>query len=114
MALACLGVELLGLLLIWLAPGPVLVFAGAALTGLGLSLLYPALAVEVIQQVPASSRSSALGAFALFFDLALGLAGPLMGLLVPLSGLAGLFGVSALLAVIGLGMGVRLLQGARG
>lgn len=113
-ALACLGVELLGLLLIWLAPGPVLVFAGAALTGLGLSLLYPALAVEVIQQVPASSRSSALGAFALFFDLALGLAGPLMGLLVPLSGLAGLFGVSALLAVIGLGMGVRLLQGARG
>ena len=113
-ALACLGVELLGLLLIWLAPGPVLVFAGAALTGLGLSLLYPALAVEVIQQVPASSRSSALGAFALFFDLALGLAGPLMGLLVPLSGLAGLFGVSALFAVIGLGMGVRLLQGARG
>lgn len=113
-ALACLGVELLGLLLIWLAPGPVLVFAGAALTGLGLSLLYPALAVEVIQQVPASSRSSALGAFALFFDLALGLAGPLMGVLVPLSGLAGLFGVSALFAVIGLGMGVRLLQGARG
>ena len=112
-ALACLGVELLGLLLIWLAPGPVLVFAGAALTGLGLSLLYPALAVEVIQQVPASSRSSALGAFALFFDLALGVAGPLMGLLVPLSGLAGLFAISALFAVIGLGMGVRLLVGAQ-
>ena len=112
-ALACLGVELLGLLLIWLAPGPALVFAGAALTGLGLSLLYPALAVEVIQQVPASNRSSALGAFALFFDLALGLAGPLMGLLVPLSGLAGLFAISALFALIGLGMGVRLLLGAQ-
>lgn len=112
-ALACLGVELMGLLLIWLAPGPTLVFAGAALTGLGLSMLYPALAVEVIQQVPASSRSSALGAFALFFDLALGLAGPLMGWLIPFTGLAGIFAVSALFAVIGLVLGVRLLLGAR-
>lgn len=110
-ALACLGGELLGLLLIWFAPGPELVFAGAALTGLGLSLLYPALAVEIIQQVPASSRSSALGAFALFFDLALGIAGPLMGLLAPYTGLDGLFAVSALFALIGLLFSLYLSRG---
>src|SRR5690606_11357396 len=112
-SVVCLGVELLGLLLIWLAPGASLVFLGAALTGLGLSLLYPALAVEVIQQVPASSRSAALGAFALFFDLALGVAGPLLGVLIPFTGLAGIFAVSALFAVLGLGVGVWLLRGRR-
>lgn len=112
-SVVCLGVELLGLLLIWLAPGASLVFLGAALTGLGLSLLYPALAVEVIQQVPASSRSAALGAFALFFDLALGVAGPLLGVLIPFTGLAGIFAVSALFAVLGLGVGVWLLRGTR-
>ena len=108
-AIGCLVVELFGLLLLWLAAAPGLALAGATLTGLGLALLYPALAVEIIQQVPASSRSSALGAFALFFDLALGIAGPLMGLLIPYTGLDGIFAVSALFALLGLLFSARLL-----
>lgn len=112
-AIGCLLVEILGLVVLWLAATPWLALTGATLTGLGLAMLYPALAVEVIQQVPASSRSAALGAFALFFDLALGIAGPLMGLLVPLSGLAGLFAVSALFALAGLALGIGLLRAAR-
>lgn len=112
-AIGCLLVETLGLVVLWLAATPWLALTGATLTGLGLAMLYPALAVEIIQQVPASSRSAALGAFALFFDLALGIAGPLMGLLVPLSGLAGLFAVSALFALAGLALGIGLLRAAR-
>jgi len=112
-AIGCLLVEILGLVVLWLAATPWLALTGATLTGLGLAMLYPALAVEIIQQVPASSRSAALGAFALFFDLALGIAGPLMGLLVPLSGLAGLFAVSALFALAGLALGIGLLRAAR-
>ena len=112
-AIGCLLVEILGLVVLWLAATPWLALTGATLTGLGLAMLYPALAVEIIQQVPASSRSAALGAFALFFDLALGIAGPLMGLRVPLSGLAGVFPVSALFALAGLALGIGLLRAAR-
>lgn len=108
-AIGCLLVELFGLLLLWIAPGPALALAGSALTGLGLALLYPALGVAIIQQVPASSRSAALGAFALFFDLALGIAGPLMGVLIPVTGLDGIFAVSALFALFGLLFSLRLL-----
>lgn len=107
-AMACLLVELFGLLLLWLAAAPWLALTGAALSGLGLALLYPALGVKIIQQVPASSRSAALGAFALFFDLALGIAGPLMGLLIPLTGLNGIFAASALFALLGLLVGAFL------
>lgn len=109
-AIACLGIESLGLLLLWLAPQPWLTLCGAALTGFGLSLVYPALGVEAISRIPASSRSSALGAYAVFFDLALGLAGPLMGLVANAQGFAAIFLVAAGLALAGMLLGLVLLR----
>jgi MFS family permease len=43
-ALVCVLIEAAGQAVIWLATSPVLVFAGAALAGIGYSLVYPALA----------------------------------------------------------------------
>lgn len=101
-AIACLGVECLGLLLLGFAHQPWLALCGAALTGFGLSLVYPALGVEAISRIPASSRSSALGAYAVFFDLALGIAGPLMGAIANGFGFASIFFSAALMAFAGL------------
>lgn len=112
-AVACMATEVLGLSLLWLAPSPPWALVGAGLTGFGLSLVYPALGVEAIRQVPASSRGAGLGAYAVFFDLALGIAGPLMGAVAVHLGYALVFAVAALLALAGVGLTLWLARQAR-
>lgn len=97
----CMAVQTLGLLLVWLAPSPLLAILGSALTGLGVSWVYPGLAVETLARTPEANRNSALSTLSLFFDLAVGLAGPVMGLIVSGFGLAQVFFCSALLSAIG-------------
>ncbi|ARU88221.1 MFS transporter [Pseudomonas sp. M30-35] len=109
-ATVCLLIECIGLLLIWLAATPWITLCGAALTGFGLSLVYPALGVEVISRIPAASRSSALGAYAVFFDLSLGIAGPLMGAIAGYFGFGSIFMVAACLALTGMLMTMVLLR----
>lgn len=98
----CLGIEAAGLALLWLAPSPNMALVGSALAGFGLSLVYPALAVVALANIPASSRGGALSAFSVFFDLALGLAGPLMGAIAAGYGYPAIFLCSALMASTGL------------
>ncbi|MFK0088102.1 MFS transporter [Pseudomonas sp. NPDC090755] len=112
-AIACMSTEALGLALLWLAPSPVLALIGAGLTGFGLSLVYPALGVEAIKQVPVSSRGAGLGAYAVFFDLALAIAGPVMGAVALHLGYAWIFCVAALLALAGVGLTLVLSRRAR-
>lgn len=52
---------------------------GALLTGAGLSLLYPSLALIVLNNTSPGEQGAALGAYTSFWDLGLGLAGPLVG-----------------------------------
>ncbi|MFI8483116.1 MFS transporter [Pseudomonas sp. NPDC078700] len=101
-ATICLLIESIGLLLVWLAPTPWITLCGSALTGFGLSLVYPALGVEVISRIPPASRSSALGAYAVFFDLSLGIAGPLMGAIAGYFGFGPIFMVAACMALMGM------------
>lgn len=111
-AIGCMGIETLGLLLLWFAPSPLWAMAGAALTGCGLSLVYPALGVEAIKQIPDSSRSAGFSAYAVFFDLALAIAGPLMGAVAYGFGYNGIFLAAALLAVSGLSLSLWLSRRA--
>ncbi|WP_439859404.1 MFS transporter [Pseudomonas sp. MBLB4136] len=97
----CMLVQTLGLLLVWLAPSPQVAFLGSALTGLGVSWVYPGLAVETLARTPEANRTAALSTLSLFFDLAVGLAGPVMGVIVSGLGLAQVFLCSALLSAIG-------------
>jgi MFS family permease len=75
-ALTCVLVEVAGLALIELAPQFALALAGAALSRLGYSLVYPGLGVEAIRRVPPQDRGLAMGAYTAFLDVALGLATP--------------------------------------
>jgi len=101
---ACLLVEGGGLLLLWAAPGPLLALLGAGLSGLGFSLVFPALGVEAVKSTPASNRGAAIGAYSLFLDLALGVAGPLVGLLIGSHGFRSIFLACALAAFAGLAL----------
>lgn len=102
--IACLLVEGGGLLLLWTAPGPLPAMLGAGLSDFGFSLVFPALGVEAVKSTPASNRGAAIGAYSLFLDLALGVAGPLIGLLIGSHGFRSIFLVCALASFCGLGL----------
>ncbi len=103
-AAVCLVIEACGLTLIALAWSPLIAFLGTALTGLGYSMVFPALGVEVVRRVPPESRGVALAAFLACFDLGLGAAGPLMGLIAAGSGLPSAFLAAACAALVSLAL----------
>ena len=95
-ALICALIEAAGQAFIWLAWSSSLALAGAALTGLGYSLIYPGLGVEAANSAPLEQRGVAMGAYTAFLDLALGLAGPLLGLAAGFGGVDLIYGLSTL------------------
>lgn len=99
-AIVSLATECVGLVLLWLAPTPAAALAGAALSGFGFALVFPALAVEAVKLVPANHRGSALGAYSLFLDLALGVTGPIAGLVASRWGYQQIYLFAVLAAVL--------------
>ena len=114
-ALVSLAIEALGLIALWQADSALAAFAGAVLTGLGYSLVFPSLGVEAVRRVP-DSRGLVLGAYLACFDLGLAIAGPAAGLVIQLLGLPAAFAAAALAACAGLALTVaagRTSTGAR-
>jgi MFS family permease len=85
-ALAAACFEALGLALIALAPNLPITLAGAVAMGAAFSTLYPSLLLVVVNRVSESRRGSAVGTFTAFFDIGVGLGGPLTGAAVALGG----------------------------
>ncbi|WP_345230955.1 MFS transporter [Olivibacter ginsenosidimutans] len=100
-AMASIAVECLGLVFISLAASPHVVMLGAALTGLGFALVFPALGVEAVQQVSSANKGAALGAYGLFIDISLGITGPLVGFVAKSYGMEAIFPFSTLMVLGG-------------
>lgn len=100
-ALYSMLIESAGLLLIAFAPSPLLTIIGASITGLGFSMVFPALGVEAVKRASSANKGAALGAYGLFIDISLGVSGPLIGLVAKQFGMAFIFPFSLFLVVLG-------------
>ncbi|PLZ03242.1 MFS transporter [Burkholderia sp. WAC0059] len=109
-AIASFSCECAGLVLLWLAPTPHLAMAGAALTGFGFALVFPALGVEAVGLVPPASRGAALSAYSVFLDLSLGVTGPLAGYIAGAFGYASVYFFAALAAAAAIGLSTLLYR----
>lgn len=100
-AVYSLAVETVGQLLIWGVPDPTAALIGAFLTGLGCSMVYPAMGREVVRLVEPHLRGTALGGFSAFQDIAYALTGPFVGLLADQAGYGSVFLIGGIAAAIG-------------
>jgi len=80
-AFISLLVELAGQLLVWGGFSSYLTIFGAALTGAGLSLVFPSFGQIAIKKVAPENRGIAMAAYNAFFDIGLAITAPVAGLL---------------------------------
>jgi MFS family permease len=73
--------EAAGLLIIAAAPNLVIAIIGSVVMGVGFSLLHPSLALMVMNRTAGAQQGAAIGAYTSFWDLGVGLWGPLAGVI---------------------------------
>jgi MFS family permease len=91
--------EVLGLLVLWLAPGPIIGLIGVIAVGVGYSLVFPSFGVAVVRAAPPENRGMAMGLYSACLDLALAVSGPTLGFVGSVAGLQSIFLASALLSL---------------
>lgn len=111
-ATVSLLIEAAGMILLWLAVSPWMALAGSAISGFGLSLVFPAIGVEAVKRVPEQSRGTALGVYTAFADVSFFLTGPIAGAVIGLYGYpsAFLFALLSVLAGLGIVIVLRRVQ----
>lgn len=92
-------VEAAGLVAIMLSQSLAAAVAGALAMGAAFSLLFPSLALAVLNRVPEERRGVAMGTFTAFFDLGVGLGAPAAGLAAALAGYPAAFALAAAAAL---------------
>jgi MFS family permease len=108
-ALVSVAIEAVGQLLIWGADTPALAYAGAALTGFGFSLAFPAFGVEAVRRAPPQSRGTAMGIYVAFLDLSNGICVPASGIIASHWNIYSVYLASAVAVTCALAVALRLL-----
>lgn len=91
MTLCSLLIEAMGLLLIGLSSHPYVAMLGSFLTGFGLSMVYPLLALPAIKSMPDENIGLALSTYESCFDIGILFSGFAGGIIVSLFGYAAVF-----------------------
>jgi MFS family permease len=113
MGIVCLLIESVGAAILWQSTSPAMAMTGAAFTGLGFSLVFPALGVEAVKRVPENNRGSALGVYTAFADVSFFLTGPLAGAVIGHWGYSSVFLFALVCVFSALGIALVLLQLSR-
>jgi len=100
--------EAAGLLVIAGATSMPVAVAGAIAMGSGFSLLFPSLALLVVNRVPEERRGVAMGTFTAFFDLGMGVGSPIAGAAAALGGYEAAFVLAAACALATIVVGLSL------
>ena len=103
-------VACMGMLMIWGASAPWMVLSGAAINGLGFSLVFPALGVELVKRLPESTRGTVIGIYTAFFDVSLVVVGPVAGAIIGAYGYASAFLFALVCLLVSLGITMVLYQ----
>ncbi len=111
-AAAAATVASAGSLAIALAQSLPVALAGAVMMGAGFALVFPSLALLVVNHVPEERRGAAMGTFTAFFDVGVGVGSPLAGAAATVGGYGTSFAIAALLGlgtvVVALTVGRRI------
>ncbi|MFT8418908.1 MAG: MFS transporter [Acetobacter sp.] len=109
-AIASLLVEAIGLMIIGVFPSHTSALIGAALTGAGFSLLFPALGVLAVNRAGPSNRGAALSAYSVFLDLAIACSGFTLGPIIEFSGYPAMFVTSGVCCLTGAAISAMLAR----
>ncbi|MFI5123382.1 MAG: MFS transporter, partial [Vicinamibacteria bacterium] len=107
-------IEATGLLVIAAAESMPVAVIGAVAMGSGFSLLFPSLALLVVNRVPEDRRGVAMGTFTAFFDLGMGIGSPIVGAAAAIGGYEAAFVLAAAcaLSTIGVALSLRTVAAA--
>jgi len=100
-AIVSLLIEAAGLACLAIFPSQGAALIGAALTGAGFSLLFPALGVLAVNSAGPQNRGAALGAYSIFIDLAIACSGLVLGQVIEFAGYKTMFGTTAVCCLVG-------------
>ncbi|WP_158798919.1 MFS transporter [Pedobacter sp. L105] len=103
-AMVSLIIEIAGQLLIWKAPNAFAGIAGACLTGIGMSLVFPSFGIIAVKKVTAENRGMAMAAYNAFFDLGMGLTAPVAGLVAGAGNYNNIYLLGAIAALMSAGL----------
>jgi MFS family permease len=105
------AVEIAGLASIAVSTGLPLALAGSMAMGAAFALIYPSLSLVVVNSVSETRRGSALGTFTAFFDVGMGVGGPLVGIAASVGGYPAAFWLASVCAAGTLVVATALRRG---
>ncbi|MCM2494898.1 MFS transporter [Burkholderia glumae] len=112
MAVWMLSIEAIGQLLIWQSASPVMSIAGAALSGFGVSMIYPLLALVAVRDIPHHQFGLAIGFYDACFDIAIGLSAPVAGVIAKLTDTSAVFVLGLVCSLSAIAMSINVYRGA--